>query len=181
MPDTIVPKTELPHNQWLEENKEFVGQSKMPREIVNTINGWGLSYSKYAKSEGEKTEELYQKILAQSYTIADTLQTWKEKDLPDPDAEPTPEPLTAEQQQAAALETELADAGEGAQIINGKVVTATQIAENAKLATEATEKAAAEEKTSIKDNQQKSNAVNGFFAALGITAFVSGLIWWLKK
>lgn len=162
----IFPLNSLPHNEWIDENKEFLSTNKIPTPIQRKIGGIRLTFTRYTDAVKNNDEEKANKYLESckksSYEIWDDLQTWKEKDLPDDDA---PEPKINN------------STDEGVELIDGFPVTAAEKAERQRLADEKAKKDAEDNKAN-EQPETKSNVGGGLLTLLGIgVAAFLGLKW----
>jgi hypothetical protein len=82
----IFAKETFPHNELLREQQGYISANPLPNEIKKQITGWNLGYGKYIQAKTqESADKTYDKIKSTSYLIADSIQDWVEKDLPEQD------------------------------------------------------------------------------------------------
>jgi predicted DNA-binding protein with PD1-like motif len=59
MPENLYPVSQLPHEEWLSENKEFTQQNNIPTAIKRKIGGVRLVFNRYKTTESEEKANTY--------------------------------------------------------------------------------------------------------------------------
>jgi hypothetical protein len=117
-----ITQDELPHEEWLAENQEYLKENPLPIEMRRKVQIASAQWAKYQKAQGEEARaKALDSLMKTSYTVADALQTWKEKDLDEEEPEKTPEKTEVK-----------AENGGGVQIIDGKPVETKKVVEQPK-------------------------------------------------
>lgn len=171
MPEEIFLKEHLPHEEWLTENKEFINENNIPKEIKKKINATSMAYGRYKSEESpEKASNFLNGCKKQSYTVADELQTWKETVLQLSDDDDN----NNGNDDPSKNINKHSDGNDGnnngsVELINGVPVTPEEKAAKEKAAQdEAKRKADEENKTKENDKNKSKGIIGGLLTLAGI-------------
>jgi hypothetical protein len=122
---TKIEKNELPHQEWLDDNSDYLKQNPLPLEMRRKVTIANAQYAKYQKAQGdEASARALDGCMKVSFTVADALQTWKERDYEEeqPEAQQPEEKNDKKDTQSQNNNQNTVKSNNPVQIIDGKSV-----------------------------------------------------------